>query len=342
MRENYRRWDVDIGVFPKEGNNGGQLKFILQFAVLAPSGHNSQPWEFSVSDDFIEVWANEERSLAQSDPDRRQLLIAIGCAIENILIAADYYGLESTVHYLPRGHQKNLIAVMNFQNRGTTKSHDKNHLIFSIPHRLTNRGKYKQDAPPRHFLEELRKFSGNDFEVAVITEKEKRHKIADVACAAQIEVMEFDSFREELSHYIKHNFTKSKTGMPGFTLGLPAPISLIASHLIKRINMSKKSAKQDEKLLKEFTPAFVVISSAHDNPINRIKAGQIFERIWLLATREQLSCAPLAAPVQVGDYYKNVQEILGTKSRPLGFFRLGHSDKIPRHSPRFSVEEVLK
>ena len=105
--------------------------------------------------------------------------------------------------------------------------------------------------------------------------------------------------------------------------------------------MSKKRAKQDEKLLKEFTPAFVVISSAHDNAMSRIKTGQIFERIWLLATRDGFSCAPLAAPVQVGNYYKNVQEIMSTKSRPLVFFRLGHSDKIPRHSPRFSVEEVI-
>jgi len=154
--------------------------------------------------------------------------------------------------------------------------------------------------------------------------------------------MDNPKFREELSHYIKSNFTKHKTGMPGFTLGIPAPISLFAHKLIKKINLSRKTKNKDETLLKKHTPTFVIISAKDDSDLSHIKSGQLFEHIWLMAEKEGLSCAPLAGPVQVSDYYKHIQKVLGISYRPEIFFRLGYAVKNTRHSPRLSVKEVVK
>ena len=339
-KPNYQPWDIDVSAFPRDGKIEGRLKFLLGFAVLAPSGHNSQPWSFSIEADTISIWVNNERALIESDPTRRQLLIGMGCALENLLIAADYYGFKPTVHYFPDSNNRDFIAKVVFEKSNHQKD-DSRHLIFSIPRRRTNRNKYQEKLPAHDFLKKIEETAKENLKAFVVTDEIKKQALAELALLSQIEAMDSDSFREELSHYIKSSFTKHKTGMPGFTLGIPAPVSLIASRLIKKVNLSRQTRKKDERLLKEYTPAFVVVSAPSDYDVDRIKAGQLFERIWLMAEQEGLSCAPLAGPVQTGDYYKHVQSIIGTNDRPLVFFRLGYCSKTPGHSPRLSVEEVM-
>lgn len=341
MKENYKPWHVQIDHFPKQGSLKEQFLFLLRFAILAPSGHNSQPWEFSIDNNSILIRFNEERSLKQSDPSGRQLLIGIGCALENLLTSADYYGFKSDVFYLPDQKKPNLVANVSFQKQGNL-SKSNQHLIFAIPQRSTNRNKYKGELPSADFIREIKDSSQGDFNTHVITDTKTKSIIADIVNIAQIEVMEEGLFREELSHYIKSNLTKSKIGMPGFTLGMPLLVSLIASRLIKRINMSKKTIKKDDALLKKFTPSFVIISTAVDDKISWIKVGQLFERIWLKAVSRGLSCAPLAAPVQVGEYFKEIQKILNLKHRPQIFFRMGYCDNSVKHSPRLDIADVLK
>jgi len=94
--------------------------------------------------------------------------------------------------------------------------------------------------------------------------------------------------------------------------------------------------------LKKFTPAFVIVSTVSDDKVDWIKAGQLFERIWLTAEQAGLRCAPLAAPVQVKDYYKKLQDILEISFRPQIFSRMGYCDKIPQHSPRLAIDEVIR
>lgn len=341
MKKNYQAWHLKVSDFPEKGILRDQLIFLLRFAILAPSGHNSQPWNFIIENNVVDISVNEERSLSQSDPNRRQLLVSIGCALENFLIAAEHFGFSSEIRHFPQQENQNIVARV-FLEKDRKEKKEPADLIHAILERRTNRNKYRERLPSQDFLSGIQKLSNKDVIVSVVVDKTTKASVADVVNAAQIEVMEEASFREELSHYIKSNLTKSKTGMPGFTLGMPLPISLIASRLIKRVNMSKKTMKKDDELLKLYTPVFVLVGTASDDNVSRVKAGQIFERIWLMATKEGLSCAPLAAGVQVGEYYKDLQKILGLSSRPQAFLRMGYCGKSVRHSPRFYVEEVLK
>lgn len=340
MKENYAPWAIDIGAFPEKGSVNEQLKFLLGFAILAPSGHNSQPWEFKIKNNSIEFWANKDRSLGKSDPEGRQTLISLGCALENLLIAADYYGYKTETKYFPE-NDSSLIVSVYFEKPGATKNNP-NHLIFSIPKRASNRGEYTNQTLPEKFLGEVKEINSDDIEIVIVTEKSKISSLAEIATQAQIEVMDKDSFREELSHYIESSFTKSKTGMPGFTLGLPSLISLFASKLIKKVNMSRLTAKKDDALLKKFTTALLLISAKNDDKYSWVKTGQVFERIWLIATQNEVSFSVLAAGVQVGEYYKKIQEILKTNLRPLAFSRVGYPKKVARHSPRLNISEVVK
>ena len=57
---------------------------MMEQAVKAPSGHNTQPWLFRVQKDRIQILPDMSKSLPAVDPDNRELFISLGCATENL------------------------------------------------------------------------------------------------------------------------------------------------------------------------------------------------------------------------------------------------------------------
>jgi nitroreductase len=48
------------------------LRLALEYAVLAPSSHNTQPWLFRLNDNTVELYADAERILKTVDPHGRE------------------------------------------------------------------------------------------------------------------------------------------------------------------------------------------------------------------------------------------------------------------------------
>src|SRR3989344_3094210 len=91
MRSNYAPWDITIDDFWNLKTDSERFRFLIGFAILAPSTHNSQPWKFRIQDSTITILPDLHRTLPVSDPHNRHLYISLGCALENLRIAADYY-----------------------------------------------------------------------------------------------------------------------------------------------------------------------------------------------------------------------------------------------------------
>lgn len=332
MQINYKPWDVDFSGFNAEGSEKDKLKFLIHFAVLAPSSHNSQPWSFEVGQNEIMVRADMSRTLPESDKNLRQLFISLGCAIENIVIAADYFGYSSRVEY---GADSARLIFAN-----APQKNDPKHLAKYISLRRTNRMRYGSRLPDG-FLKEVKEGASRGAAVHIVTEKEKKDTIADAVLDSMEEAMDDDDFRKELSHYVKNNLTSSPVGMPAFGMGIPTPLSFIAPFILRKVNMARKSRKQDEEILKTHTPAYVVIATREDAPAAWMEAGRTYERMALLATKHGVATAPMAAVIQIGDFYKRVQEVLGISERPQFFARIGYPEKDAAHSPRLNAEEVI-
>src|SRR5918911_1973883 len=66
-----------------------KFNFLLRYAVLAPSGHNTQPWLFKIagSNNTIEIYADRSRALPVVDPDDRELVISCGAALGTMRVA---------------------------------------------------------------------------------------------------------------------------------------------------------------------------------------------------------------------------------------------------------------
>ncbi|MDO8493199.1 MAG: nitroreductase family protein [bacterium] len=340
MQDNYKPWAVDYKDFYNLTEKEDRLKFLLRFALLAPSSHNSQPWRFKISDNKIFVYPEEKRALPKSDKNGRQLHLSLGTALENLLVAADFYGYKTGVNYFP-SESPDAVMTVEFQETESVK-HGDDAIVKSILSRHANRNKYSNKKLPEEFLVRVKSLSRDGFRVYVIQDKKLKDKISDVVSDALIEAMDDRDFRSELSGYIKSNTTKAKTGMPMFGFGMPTILSYLAPAVLKRFNMNKLSRSQDEALLKDHTPYFVIITSEADNRESWIKTGQIFESIALMVGREGANTAPMAAAIQIGEHYKRLQKILGTGLRPQFFFRMGFADLPVHHSPRLGLDDVLE
>jgi hypothetical protein len=76
---------------------GPVLTRLLTAAALAPSGHNTQPWRFSVEGERITILPDPSRRLPVVHPDDHALYISLGCAVENLMVAARGEGYHAEV-----------------------------------------------------------------------------------------------------------------------------------------------------------------------------------------------------------------------------------------------------
>ena len=84
------------------------LTAAVEHALRAPSVHNTQPWQWRIGHDAVELHADWNRHLAATDPDRRDLVISCGAALHHLEVALAARGLTAQVRRLPdredRGH----------------------------------------------------------------------------------------------------------------------------------------------------------------------------------------------------------------------------------------------
>ena len=70
-------WTLWEGDFPASGTTADKLRFMLNYAVLAPSSHNSQPWLFDITGKSVDIYADRTQCLPVVDPVDRELKIRL-------------------------------------------------------------------------------------------------------------------------------------------------------------------------------------------------------------------------------------------------------------------------
>jgi hypothetical protein len=62
-RPELQPWNISEDKFPSKGSYHDKLRFFINYAILAPSSHNTQPWLFKVVGNTIELYADRTRGL---------------------------------------------------------------------------------------------------------------------------------------------------------------------------------------------------------------------------------------------------------------------------------------
>ena len=105
------------------------LRTLVKYAVLAPSGHNTQPWLFRIAAERLDLLADRTRCLPVVDPRDRALTISCGAALEHLAIAARRFGREPEVVDFPGG-DPDLLATVRLA--GEISPNDQEMLLFEI------------------------------------------------------------------------------------------------------------------------------------------------------------------------------------------------------------------
>ena len=116
-------------------------------AILAANPHNSQPWAFAVSARGIDVFADPDRGTGTIDPFRREQHIGLGCAVENLVLAAAARGLGPSVALLPAGDDGPIARVALDRVRGPPLGPPRRHRRSPHPSRSLHAGARQRGRP---------------------------------------------------------------------------------------------------------------------------------------------------------------------------------------------------
>lgn len=324
-------WDVKESDFPANGSIEEKLQFLLGYAILAPSSHNSQPWKFNVSGDEIRLYADKTRWLNVADADQRELHISLGCALENLLVAAEHFGYSYDVTYLPG--EEDLIAVVKLaqvQAPGGQPMRDPR-LFDAILTRHTNRKPYEDRAIPESALQMLQNQSADeDIQLYLTSDKNAINRFGDLVLRADKIQYGNPDYRSELGFWLGQ-------GVMGPT-GIQAKIAQL---YIVLFDAGMEQTRVDAELVNS-TPILGFISSSENDRISQVKAGQLFERVWLAAEAEGVRVHPMSQALEVPETKAELTEMVPEKGLyPQQTFRLGYAEAEEGHTPRRPVDDVI-
>lgn len=119
----------------------GDVKAVIAMAARAPSLHNTQPWQFRVRGDVIELLADSRRQLCRLDPVGRELTISCGAALFGLRLGLRRLGYLPAVELLPDKGQPELLAEVRLHGRAAMTAEEAE-LVAAVPHRHTHRGPF--------------------------------------------------------------------------------------------------------------------------------------------------------------------------------------------------------
>ncbi len=320
-------------------SNQERLLFLIRYAHLAPSTRNVQPWFFHIDGDSVVVTLNKERILPHSDFVGRQVVISVGAAVYNLKVAATAYGLPFTTESA-MDNLESFKVVFKFSNLETDKIvHIED--LQAILDRHNNRENYTEQALPKDFIERMS--SGNDEHITTffVEDKNKLSEITEKLVEATDVAFSNKDFSNEAADWVKPSLQKYRDGMPAYNLGFNKLVSFFLPFIIRNFNTAKPQMYKHRTWL-EHSPAVAVVCTKEDNVSAWLEAGEEFEKIVLTATKENIKYAVMAALIEIGDYYKDLQKVLGTTMRPQMFFRMGYAEQKPIFTPRLAIEDVMK
>jgi hypothetical protein len=332
-------WDISADDFPHNGSTADKWKFLLGYAVLAPSSHNTQPWLFHIRADQLKLYADRTRACHVVDPDDRELVISCGCALFHLRSAMAHFGYWGGADILPDPNDPDLLAVVHMGTH-EENSPQESMLFYAIPKRRTNRQPFTDDPVPLPLLEALRQAAQDEFaRLEMIAGEEPRHVVADLIAEGDRRQWANKRFRLELAAWVHPNRSGARDGIPGYAQGMDDLLSFAGPLVVRTFNMGDGQAAKDHELAKG-SPVLAVITTDGDAPRDWLHAGQALARVLLRARVEDVWASFLNQAIELPDLRQRLCSSIGLKGFPQLCLRLGFGDDIKPTSRR-SADEVL-
>ncbi len=348
----------------RNSNNGDGALALVRAAILAASPHNTQPWLFKVTNSSIELYLDNSRNVGALDPYLREEHIGMGCALENLMLAAAANGYQASVTLfpgtlgpIPAEPAPKLLARVDL----VAGKRDESELYDAIPLRHTNRSPYIQQKPiPPEFIDALNHLTSDepDVKVLLFTAEADRRKIVEIIATSNAEIYSDPEVERGSGRWIRSHWSEVQKFRDGLTIdafGLPpiaAGVAKVMPSWMQRWVASRGPKDGYSKLmLRAPLIGIITVRDRYDQE-DCLRAGRIWQRAHLLATARSVAGRPCNEAVEMIDHEKALGkpalrtgllgEILGDAAwQPTFVFYMGYPTLTARASPRRPIEKVV-
>jgi nitroreductase len=271
--------------------------------VLAASAHNSQPWLFRLAPNRIDLYAATARNIGTMDPLRREMYISLGCALENLLLAASAYGLASSVQLMPDPGDPSLAARIDLVPGASNRSA----LYDAIPKRHTNRAAYAGRPVAPQTLSAMRALIDMpDVGVAWLTSDSQKRAFGQLTIRATQAILADPEMAADDFAWYRGDWSQLQAHKDGLTLDT-AGVSPLIRTVGKVLGVSQAqsdrgwaASTRDVQLPTAAAFGMLLIRQPSDNA-ERVQAGCVWQRMQLWATTQGLAMQPLNQVVERAD-----------------------------------------
>ncbi|MEK7460250.1 MAG: nitroreductase family protein [Patescibacteria group bacterium] len=348
------------------------IKKILEYAVYAPSGDNSQPWRFVVKGNKIFQYNLPFEDNIYLNYQQSGSYVSHGAVIENIFIASSHFGYATNVELFPENSEQDLVAILDLQEANISIDPE----FECIKSRCVNRRPYDSREIGKELLESIKASIKKEFDFQGLSFITDRGSIKEVGVAAT--VMERIALRNPVIHklffsgiiWTDKEHRQKKKGLYIKTLELPLPVQYLfrlfkhwpVMSFLGRIGFPEKAANGNAEINAK-SAAFGIITTKQSSPKDFILAGRVMQRIWLKTTSLGLSLQPVTGLLFLAHRVKDnqteglsliqtemikdgisvIEKKFSLKDEiPIMMFRIGYAKKPTANSFRMEPKVIFK
>lgn len=312
---------------------------IVKYAVKAPSCHNTQPWRFKIRNKTICLQPDFTRALPVVDRDDHSLYISMGCALENMILAANEFGYETETEIAGNCNKPQILV--SFYDKPEAGKPD---LFACILKRQVRRNKYRNVKVPDNLADELfDDLQDEGVRIKLFLSKDEMRGLITYITEGTMRQFSNKAFVDELVSWIRFSSKEAMQkgdGIQAGAMGLPNTGRFIGNIVMKHFISAGSEARRMEQLA-EASSGLALFMTEKNDPYHWIKLGQAFQRFGLRAAKYNISHSHLDMPceeMQVRDELIRGLQLIDLT--PLLLIRFGYSNPMP-YSFRRSFYKLL-
>lgn len=323
----------EIAQIPKGLHREYQL---AELATRAPSSHNTQPWRIQISAGLIEILPDYTRRCPQIDPHNHHLWISLGCATENIMLAAADFGLMPSLSIDDERIRIRLSADPD------AKANALSRLITS---RQSTRCHYQRQPVSGSWLTLLQKSARTEnVDTLVLMDGAQRQVAEELVLTASDAQLAQAEIRQELLHWLRFNRQEAQEhgdGLFSACSGNPQMPGWLGPLVFDWVYTAKNERIRLGEALKSAS-GLILLHASQSNPQQWIESGRCVQRLALQLTGLGLKMAFINQPVEVPACRMQLAEQLNLEGRhPEMLLRFGFANPMP-DSFRRPLSEVCQ
>jgi len=309
---------------------------LIRFATLAANSHNTQSWHFRVAGNTISLLPDMARATPMVDPDNHHLFISLGCAAENLTVAAASRGMPGEVRFDPD------TSELSFANSANATSDSG--LSDAIPQRQSTRSIYDGSSLTPAELDLLASAARRPgVDLVLITDPAKMGQLADLIATGNTAQLADPAFMTELKHWMRFNPRSALARGDGLFSAASGNPSLpdwlgptMVDWMFKAVDDNTKTAAKIAS-----SAGIAVFVGATQDAASWVQVGRASQRFALQATAMGLKHAFLNQPVEVASLRPDLAALIGMPGRrPDLVMRFGRGAALP-FSPRRPVTDLM-